>query len=204
MPLEVRVRHPRKFINDVIKELMPKDSKITIGVLDRPHFDRPEGISAHSKGIKGISSADTPQIARAHEYGIGVPRRSFMRDTMKKWLLFDARKTAEEDHRRVDYYLKTLSERIYDRVQEAFDTNGWGSWKDLSDDYMKKTGRSLPALTDTGQLRGAIYVEYAGETKTGKGISGIGAKAKRSDYGVKRKPSMQEYAKAFWNAKRKF
>lgn len=187
MPLEVKVRNPRKFINDVIKELMPKNSKITIGVLDRPHYQRMEGMSIHSKGMKGVSALTSAEIARAHEYGIGVPRRSFLRDTMKKWLLFDARKTTEEDYKRVDFYLKNLSKKIYERVQEAFDTNGWGSWKDLSDDYMKRTGRSLPALTDTGQMRGAIYVEYAGETKSGKAISGIGAKPKRSDYGVSHK-----------------
>lgn len=192
MPLEIKVRNPRKFINDIIKELMPKNSKITIGVLDRPHFQRMEGMSVHSKGMKGVSALTSADIARAHEYGVGVPRRSFLRYSMKKWLLFDARRTAEEEHKRTDYYLKALSKKIYDRVQEAFDTNGWGSWKSLSQEYIDKTGRTNDSiLTDTGQMRGAIYVEYAGETKGGKGISGIGTKPKRRDYGVSRKAGEQ-------------
>ena len=204
MPLEIRVRDPKKFFNDAIKAVMPKDSKITIGVADRPHYDRPKIFEAHSKGIKGISSIDTPQLAAAHEFGIGVPRRSFMRDTMTLFLFKDAMKLAEKKYKRVDFYLKALSKQVHDRVQEAFDTNGFGRWKPLSQNYMAGTGRTNPALTDTGQLRGAIYVKYAGETTSGKAISGVGVKPKRSDYGVKRKPSMQEYAHAFWRSKRKF
>lgn len=192
MPLEIRVRDPKKFFNDAIKAVMPKNSKITVGVLDRPHYIRMEGMSVHSKGMKGVSALTSADIARAHEYGVGVPRRSFIRATMKKFLFKDAMKMAEKDYNRVDSYLKALSEKIYDRVQEAFDTNGWGSWKSLSQEYMEKTGRTNDnILTDTGQMRGAIYVEYAGETKGGKGISGIGAKPKRSDYGVSRKAGEQ-------------
>ena len=194
MPLEIRVRDPKKFFNDAIKALMPKNSKITVGVLDRPHYTRMEGMSVHSKGMKGVSALTSADIARAHEYGIGVPKRSFIRATMKNFLFKDAMKMAEKDYKRVDNYLKALSEKIYDRVQEAFDTNGWGSWKSLTQEYMDKTGRTNDnILTDTGQMRGAIYVEYAGETKGGKGISGIGAKPKRSDYGVSRKTTKDQH-----------
>lgn len=204
MDLRIKAKDTRKFYNDIIKELMPKNSTITIGVVDRPHFDRPETISEHSKGIKGVSSVSTAEIAKAHEYGIGTPRRSFIRDTMKRWLRRDAGKEADKDHKRIDFYLKALSKKIYDRIQEAFDTNGWGKWKALSDAYKERTGRTdSNILTDTGQLRGAVYVEYAGETLSGKSISGVGAKQKRADYGVKRRPSLKEYAKAFWKSRSK-
>jgi len=205
MDVKIKAKDTRKFYNDIIKELMPECSKITIGVVDRPHFDRPEVLAEHSKGIKGISSISTAQIAKAHEFGVGVPRRSFIRDTMKKWLRLDAGTMANRDYKRVANYLKALSQRLYDRIQEAFDTNGWGKWKSLSDKYKELTGRTdSDILTDTGQLRGAVYVEYAGETASGKKISGIGAKPKRADYGVKRNPTMKEYASAFWKSRRKF
>lgn len=205
MDVRIQAKDTRKFYNDIIKEIMPKSSKIVIGVKDRPHYDRPEVSIEHSKGINGISSASTSEIAKAHEYGIGVPRRSFIRDTMKKWLRLDAAKQAQKTYKRVDYFLKALSQKIYDRVQEAFDTNGWGKWKALSDKYKQETGRTdTNILTDTGQLRGAVYVAYEGVTLTGKSVSGIGAKPRRADYGVKRKPTLKEYAKAFWKSRSKF
>ena len=190
MPLEIRVRDPKKFFNDAIKAVMPKGSKITIGVDDRPHYKRMDVVAPHTKGVKGVFTSlgiTSSQIAAAHEFGIGVPRRSFMRDTMTLFLFKDAMKLAEKKYKRVDFYLKALSKQVYDRVQEAFDTNGFGRWKPLSEKYMAETGRTSPALTDTGQMRGAIFVSYAGETLSGKQISGVAVKPKRKDYGVSRK-----------------
>ena len=209
MDLKIQAKDTKKFYNDIIKELMPASSKITIGVIDRPHFIRPEEAkSEHSKGIKGVSALSTAEVARAHEFGIGTPRRSFIRDTMKEWLMYDATKMSEKQYKRVDFYLKALSKQIYDRVQEAFDTNGWGKWKGLSEAYKERTGRTdTNILTDTGQLRGAIYVEYEGVTHSGKGISGIGARAKRADYGVSRglrkkreKEYLSIYARSLWQS----
>ena len=184
MDIKIRVKDYNKLRNDIIKELMPKSSKITVGVKERNHFIAYRGgeKSEHSKG-GAFYRATTTQIAAVHEYGLGNnPRRSFIRDTIKKWLFVDAGSLAQKNYQRIDFFLKAISNKVYERIQEAFDTNGWGQWKDLSDEYIRRTGRSLPALTDTGQLRAAIYTEYAGETKTGKKISG-GHSAQRSDTG---------------------
>lgn len=185
MRINVKVKNSDKFIHEVMKELMPKNSKISVGILDRPHAIAYRGgqKSEHSKGGALQDDLTTAQIGKIHEYGLGgMPRRSFLRDTIKKWLVKDALRLVTKNYKRIDFFLKAMANTLYDRIQEAFDTNGWGEWKGLSYRYMKLTGRTLPALTDTGQLRAAIYTEYAGETKTGKKISG-GHSAQRSDRG---------------------
>lgn len=184
MDIKVRVKDYNKFKNDIIKELMPKGSKISIGVVDRPHAQAYRSQkSEHSKG-GALFRTTTTQIAAVHEYGLGKnPRRSFMRDTVKRWLFKDVGSLALKNYKRVDFFLKALANKVYDRVQEAFETNGWGQWKALSDEYKRRTGRTDDQiLVDTGQLRAAIYTEYAGETTTGKKISG-GHSAQRSDTG---------------------
>ena len=183
MDIKIRVKDSRKFQNDIIKELLPKSSKITAGVAERPHNEPFRiGKSEHSKGGASLR-ATTTQIAASHEYGLGNnPRRSFIRDTVDRWLFKDVGSLAMKNYKRIDFFLRAIANKVYDRIQEAFDTNGWGQWKDLSDEYIRRTGRSLPALNDTGQLRAAIYTEYAGKTITGKSISG-GHSAQRSDTG---------------------
>lgn len=198
MDIKIRVKDSRKLQNDIIKELLPKSSKITVGVKERPHNEPFRiGKSEHSKG-GALTRLSTTQLAEIHEYGLGnVPRRSFIRDTIKRWLFKDVGSLAMKNYKRIDFFLKAISNKVYDRIQEAFDTNGWGQWKDLSDEYIRRTGRSLPALTDTGQLRAAIYTEYAGETKTGKKISG-GHSAQRSDTG-KYKPYGKMWLESLYN-----
>lgn len=202
MDIKVKVKNSNKFKNELIKELLPKSSKFTIGVAERPHYIREANGKAHSKGIAGIYITSTTEIAAAHEYGLGhTPRRSFIRDTVDKFLWKDAFELASKQYKRVDFFVKAMAKRVYDRVQEAFDTNGFGAWKSLSDKYMKSTGRTNDQiLVDTGQLRGAIYSEYQGETITGKKISGLGGKAKRKDYGVSRKArERRDIAESFRN-----
>lgn len=189
MDVRIKVKDSRKFCNDLIKKILPKSSKIIVGITDRPHAEpfRTEK-SEHSKGGAVLSKLSTSQIGEIHEYGLGnMPRRSFVRDTLDKWLYRDALKLADKEYKRIGNFLKALSNKIYDRIQEAFETNGWGQWQALSDEYMRKTGRTdSQILVDTGQLRAAIYTEYEGKTKTGRETSG-GHSAQRADAGKYRK-----------------
>lgn len=200
MDLQIKVKDSNKFYNDIIKEPMPKGSKITVGVKERNHYVAyRSGKSAHSKG-GGLYTTTTTQIAAAHEYGLGkMPRRSFIRDTVNKWLYLDAGELIQKDYSKAEGFIRDLANRIYNRIQEAFDTNGWGKWKKLSETYMKRTGRTMPALTDTGQLRAAVYTEYAGKTFDGGAISG-GHAPKRADTGRFRQGSKQWLASIYERA----
>lgn len=191
MDLQIKVKDSSKFYNDIIKEIMPKGTKITVGVKERNHYIAYRGghKTSHAKG-GALYSVTTSQIAAAHEYGLGkMPRRSFIRDTVDKWLYLDAGRLVKKDYAKADTFLRHLANKIYERIQEAFDTNGWDRWAPLSDKYRDSTGRSNKnILTDTGQLRAAVYTEYAGKTFDGGMISG-GHAPKREDTGRYRQGS---------------
>lgn len=180
--IEFQIKDKARFLKAVEKAILPKNSVISIGVIDRPHFDVFRSDGKRKGGA--LTSISTGDLAKIHEYGAtGIPQRSFIRLTVRKWLIKDAGSIFGK-YSRIQTILKHLAKKMYDRVQECFDTNGWGEWKDLSDKYIRRSGRvSPPGLTDTGQLRGAVYTSYEGQTITGLSVSGVGQKAKSSLFG---------------------
>jgi len=199
MKVQFSVSNRNKFKNEVEKALFPKNTKITVGVANRMHYT-----SATRRDKKGHSKAGSEisdsmlNVAALHEFGgfapieergrykiYKIPKRSFIRMPVRKFLKRDIGEILHS-YKRIDFMMKAICRRIYERIQEAFDTNGWGEWAELSERYKKISGRRDPALTDTGQLRGSVFVEYNGKTIAGKNISG-GVKPKRADFGRMRK-----------------
>lgn len=101
------------------------------------------------------------QIGAQHEYGAGVPRRSFLRTpfAVKKDYMdgvivkqfedvFERGKTAEKA-------LGLIGTVAVNIVQGAFLTRGYGEWPDITQ-ATKDAKRSSQVLIDTGILRGAI------------------------------------------------
>lgn len=121
------------------------------------------GILGSSDGrSKGGSNAE---IGMKHEFGIGVPRRSFLRqpiiENLDAYLLkskaFDKETLAEvvRSHSVLPWLKKVgiVAESI---VQDAFDTGGFGKWAPWSPGYSSNTGN---LLVDTQQLRNSISSE---------------------------------------------
>jgi len=140
------------------KAFLPKKGNIRFFVEDTPHV--------YVKGKSGkpvISSLSTAEIGAIHEYGLGgMPKRSFLEMPLKaklpeifRWINFYSHtyKTLEEMFERI-------AQLAYDEIMTAFETNGFGRWKKLSERYKAMTGRQEPALTDTGILKDSISCNY--------------------------------------------
>ena len=101
------------------------------------------------------------QVGAQHEYGAGVPRRSFLRtpfavkkDDMDKAVakqfkdVFERGKTAEKALGLIGTVAVNIS-------KGAFTTRGYGEWPDITDDTKDAKGSSQ-VLIDTGTLRNSI------------------------------------------------
>lgn len=101
------------------------------------------------------------QVAARHEYGYGVPLRSFLRvpfeiknreieDMMQRLM------TAALDGRtNIDQALGLLGTEMVNISKGAFDNNGYGTWTPLDPQTIEDKGSSR-VLIDTGTLRRAI------------------------------------------------
>ena len=101
------------------------------------------------------------QVGAQHEFGAGVPRRSFLRtpfavkkDDMDKAVakqfkdVFERGKTAEKALGLIGTVAVNIS-------KGAFTTRGYGEWPDITDDTKDAKGSSQ-VLIDTGTLRNSI------------------------------------------------
>ena len=101
------------------------------------------------------------QVGAQHEFGAGVPRRSFLRtpfavkkDDMDKAVakqfkdVFERGKTAEKA-------LGLIGTVAVNIVKGAFLTGGYGEWPDITDNTKEAKGSSQ-VLIDTGTLRNSI------------------------------------------------
>ena len=144
--------------NTFFKAFLPKKGNIRFYVEDTPHV--------YVKGKKGepvISSLSTAEIGAIHEYGLGgMPKRSFLEMPLKtklpeifRWINFYS-----HTYKSLEELFQKIAELAYDEIMIAFETNGYGRWKKLSQSYKKATGRTEPALTDTGILKDSINCNY--------------------------------------------
>ena len=125
----------------------------------------------HSVDIGVFETAKTPDGKQVAEYGAynefgsytvkdRPPERSFIRmpiESKQNEIAQYAEKHAQEHIEKGD--IKAIFEDIgiacESKIQEAFDTRGFGAWKPNTESTIKKKGSSAP-LIDDGTLRRAI------------------------------------------------
>lgn len=140
------------------KAFLPKKGNIRFYVEDTPHV--------YVKGKTGkpvMSSLSTAEIGAIHEYGLGgMPKRSFLEMPLKtklpeifRWINFYS-----HTYKSLEQLFEKIAQLAYDEIMTAFETNGFGKWKKLSERYKLITGRQEPALTDTGILKSSISCNY--------------------------------------------
>lgn len=147
------------------KAFLPKKGNIRIFVEDIPHVY----VIGKKGGLSGTTMS-TAQIGAIHEYGLGGrPKRSFIEMPLRtklpeifRWINFYS-----HTYKSLDELFGKIAQMAYDEIMIAFETNGYGKWKKLSESYKKATGRTEPALTDTGILKSSISCNYK-INKTGK------------------------------------
>lgn len=112
----------------------------------------------------GSDGASVLEVGAAHEYGIGVPQRSFLRATwikkekeinkIKKNIflkMVDLSMSVEDGHDLLGVALSNFS-------KEAFIDGGFGEWQPLSAETIALK-KSSKILIDTGVLRSSIDYE---------------------------------------------
>ena len=100
-------------------------------------------------------------VGARHEYGIGLPRRSFLRLPLeiKKKDLGEAIKkeygAVIEKNKNVTKALGLIGAQAYNIIQKGFLTEGFGQWEQLSV-FTIEEKRSSKILIDTGILKNSI------------------------------------------------
>lgn len=105
------------------------------------------------------------EVGSVHEYGAGnVPQRSFLRvpfkvkaDKIRKSLIILFRGIAEKGAD-AEGQLEKAGVVFQNISKEAFETMGFGTWKDIKQSTKTKKGSSA-TLVDTGTLRNSITYE---------------------------------------------
>lgn len=120
-------------------------------------------------GVLGSTSArpgepvDNVELAVIHEFGLGVPERSFLRSTFDrlkdKWGKFSARvmKLVAAGKLPLEDGLALIGERVKADVKRAI-TSGAGIGPPLAQATIDRKGSSRP-LVDTARLLGSIDYE---------------------------------------------
>jgi hypothetical protein len=104
------------------------------------------------------------EVGARHEYGIGLPRRSFLRATFVE--------KSREVKKLQNKILERITDGSYDAksglallgiglsnfVKEAFNNEGFGQWQELSERTKKAKG-SAKILTNFGVLKSSIDFE---------------------------------------------
>ena len=152
-----------QFMSDLNKEvktlqnkLNPKGEYAKVGI--------PEN-SGNAKKRKGKSVVDsgTPLVlvGAVHEFGIGVPMRSFLRVPLKdnqskiaKIATLGAKKVADGSGK-IKGVLKAMGEVGVSISKESFSVNDWQPLKDPTRGGKNKDGDAIP-LVDTGTLKRSI------------------------------------------------
>lgn len=110
----------------------------------------------------GLSNAD---VGAKHEFGVGVPKRSWLREPITDHLANDLKKSGALEKDVMAQVIKTgsvipwlkkvmiVAEGV---VQEAFASGGYGKWAPWRPGYQSNTGM---ILVDTTQLRDSITSE---------------------------------------------
>lgn len=110
------------------------------------------------------SGANVVEVGVKHEYGLGVPRRSFLRvpfrkeaDRITKAITESFRAIAEQgaDAETQITKIGVFAENI---SKAAFRNEGYGTWPNLAASTIEVKGSAAP-LIDTGTLRNSITSE---------------------------------------------
>lgn len=131
----------------LLKRVLDAEAVLTVGVHEA------EGAAEHDGGVT------LAEIASFHEYGLGVPRRSFIadwedenRDRHKAQLRAMAKAVIDGKLPSVENALERLGLLYVGEIQRRI---AQGIAPELAESTVKKKGSSVP-LIDTGQLRSAI------------------------------------------------
>lgn len=144
-------KHGLDLINKISSELM-KTKKVKIGILGSKD-SRPDGESNASIGYR-------------HEFGFGVPQRSFLRSTINR-KEFDFRNEIQSKvesiretiaYEGIEVALGKFGGWWVDAVLETFEMQGFGKWKPLSDTTVAIKGTDT-ILTHQGFLKRSIAFE---------------------------------------------
>lgn len=145
-------------LNNILR-CIKKDYTLRIGILGND-ADEQHG---EDSGLKNV------EVGTFHEFGTNkMPRRSFLEDPLKEKLSFS--NSNIKPLKKVlwkQFFVKNAPEKFFrdlgskarDIIEEAFNTNGFGRWKQLSTARAKEKQRknlSSHILTDTTQLRHSI------------------------------------------------
>lgn len=104
------------------------------------------------------------EVGASHEFGIGVPVRSFLRVPWAKKANeineFKAKLFVQmtQGGMSVDNGFELLGKKLSNISDDAFDNNGYGAWSPLSPHTIKNKGSDAP-LINLGTLRGSITYE---------------------------------------------
>lgn len=144
-----------KGLDQLLKALKAKPPVARVGIL---------GSSPRKEGEQGRGSSNA-EVGAAHEFGTStLPQRSFLRAPISEHLQSKMESSGALDRDTLDQVIKKgsvmpwlgkvtkLAENI---VNEAFDTGGFGKWKQ-SDMTHKKNHQTL---VETQQLRNSISSE---------------------------------------------
>lgn len=130
-----------------------KTKKVKIGIIGAKAGNRQDG--------------DTnAQIGANHEFGYGVPQRSFLRSTINR-KEFDFRDTIQSNTEKIreqvayegiEIPLGKMGGWWVDAILETFEAQGFGKWAPLSETTKAIKGTDT-ILTETGQLKRSITFE---------------------------------------------
>lgn len=120
------------------------------------------GLPSEKVGGEVYGNGETViSVGAAHEYGAGVPRRSFLRAPFQinkgimDAAIADQFRAVAEKGRPVDKALGLVGFTATNIVSDAFVTRGFGTWPDISQ-LTKDIKGSSQVLIDTGTLRNSI------------------------------------------------
>lgn len=129
--------------------------------LNKPRVGKSDG-GVYHQGHKYPRSAQTnADIGFKHEFGKGVPMRSFLRMPIFQHaedILFQVKKAGALKKLAAGKMIQVLTDlgiACEATVLQSFSSGGWGSWKKNAASTIKRKGSASP-LIDTGQLRRSI------------------------------------------------
>jgi len=146
-------------LTKLIRLLSQAPPAVHIKVDDTARFALPTG----DHGT--VTTESNAEIGAKHEFGIGVPQRSFLRMPLENKLPEFVEKTVKEPEELIKDSLKNstlaplmmaLATACEATIQGAFETGGFGNWPAHSPTTKSISGK---LLDETGQLRKAIKTE---------------------------------------------
>lgn len=140
-----------KGLTNLVKALKGELPKVKVGIL--------------GNGSSRPDKASNAGIGRNHEFGLGVPQRSFLRMPINEHFqsALDSSDAFNPDVAKE--VIRTASIRPWlmkvgiiaeEVIREAFATGGYGKWQKHKPGYQNNTGQ---ILVDTQQLRNSITSE---------------------------------------------